>query len=311
MPVISGSSCREIALSLAKELGMHFIPAETRRFPDGEGYLKTPAQDFDSIRSEPAVIVSSTFPDNGIIQTMMMLAGIADIQRGDLSNLKKEGIQEMEDVGRRIILAVPYYGYARQDKRFSAGEVVAAGVIASHLSNACDGIVILDIHEPKVLENHGHPIRCVTAVPEIANWLREEVDPDFILSPDKGAVERARNVAELIDVPYSYLEKKRIDAHTIEHTPKDLDVSGKVVAIVDDMISTGGTICRASDALRRQGAVEVHAACTHGLFTSGALTKLADHVDGVHSSDSLANPRAVISGAPALARGVQDLIGIL
>ena len=118
-------------------------------------------------------------------------------------------------------------------------------------------------------------------------------------------------MAELIDVPYSYLEKKRIDAHTIEHTPKDLDVSGKVVAIVDDMISTGGTICRASDALRRQGAVEVHAACTHGLFTSGALTKLADHVDGVHSSDSLANPRAVISGAPALARGVQDLIGIL
>ena len=108
MPVISGSSCREIALSLAKEMGMHFIPAETRRFPDGEGYLKTPAQDFESIRSEPAVIVSSTFPDNGIIQTMMMLASIADIQRGDLSNLKKEGVQEMEDVGRKIILAVPY-----------------------------------------------------------------------------------------------------------------------------------------------------------------------------------------------------------
>lgn len=311
MPVISGSSCRNIALSLATELGMHFIPAETRRFPDGEGYLKTPIGEFESIRSEPVVVVSSTFPDNGIVQTIMMLANVGDIQRGDLTNLKGEGFQNLEDVGRRVILAIPYYGYARQDKRFSAGEVIAAGVIASHLSNSCDGIVILDIHEPRVLESQEHPIKCVTAVPEIASWLKKEVNPDFILSPDKGAVERASRVAGLIDVPFSYLEKRRIDAHTIEHTPKDLDVSGKVVAIVDDMISTGGTICRASDALRRQGAREVHAACTHGLFTSGALTRLAQHVDGVHSTDSLANPRAVISGAPALARGVRDLLAIL
>ena len=93
-----------------------------------------------------------------------------------------------------------------------------------------------------------------------------------------------------------------------EHTPKDLDVNGKVVAIVDDMISTGGTICRASDALRRQGAKEVHAACTHGLFTGGAISRLANHVDGVHSTDSLPNPRAVVSSAPALARGIKELL---
>ena len=104
------------------------------------------------------------------------------------------------------------------------------------------------------------------------------------------------------------LEKTRIDAHTIEHTPKNLDVSGKIVAIVDDMISTGGTICRASDALRRQGALEVHAACTHGLFTGGAITKMANHVDGVYSTDSLSNPRAVVESANALSRGIKKLI---
>lgn len=107
---------------------------------------------------------------------------------------------------------------------------------------------------------------------------------------------------------FSYLEKTRIDAHTIEHTPKDLDVDGKVVAIVDDMISTGGTICRASDALRRQGATAVFAACTHGLFTGGALSRLANHVDGVFTTDSLPNPRAVVSAAPALARGLEELM---
>jgi ribose-phosphate pyrophosphokinase len=87
-----------------------------------------------------------------------------------------------------------------------------------------------------------------------------------------------------------------------------LDVNGKIVAIVDDMISTGGTICRASDALLRQGATEVHAACTHGLFTGGAISRLANHVDGVHSTDSLPNPRAVVSAAPALARGLKELM---
>ena len=89
---------------------------------------------------------------------------------------------------------------------------------------------------------------------------------------------------------------------------KDLDVEDKVVAIVDDMISTGGTICRASDALRRQGAKSVYAACTHGLFTGGALSRLASHVDGVYTTDSLRNPRSVVSSAPALARGLRELM---
>jgi ribose-phosphate pyrophosphokinase len=145
-------------------------------------------------------------------------------------------------------------------------------------------------------------------MPEIADLLQNEVSPDFVLSPDKGAIARATEVAGLIGCDFSYLEKTRVDAHTIEHTPKDLDVDGKVVAIVDDMISTGGTICRASDALRRQGATEVHAACTHGLFTGGAILRLSNHVDGVHSTDSLPNPRAVVSAAPALARGLKRLM---
>jgi ribose-phosphate pyrophosphokinase len=145
-------------------------------------------------------------------------------------------------------------------------------------------------------------------MPEVSERLAKVVKPDFILSPDKGAINRATEVANLIGCEFSYLEKTRIDAHTIEHTPKDLDVNGKVVAIVDDMISTGGTICRASDALRRQGAKEVHAACTHGLFTGGAISRLANHVDGVHSTDSLPNPRAVVSAAPALARGIKELL---
>ena len=92
-------------------------------------------------------------------------------------------------------------------------------------------------------------------------------NPDFILSPDKGAVERASEVARYMNCEFSYLEKTRLDAHTNCTSKKDLDVQGKVVTIVDDMIATGGTICRATEALKQQGAIKVRTACTHGLFT--------------------------------------------
>jgi len=308
MVVVSGSSGRDVAEALAPLLGMQYIELVTRRFPDSEGYVRIPEDAIDSIRAEPVILVSNTYPDSGILQTILLLEAIGDVRKGDLENLKGVEPQSMPDVGAGIYLAIPYYGYSRQDKRFSKGEVISAKVIADLFARSCDGMAILDLHEPAVLEDMDFPVKFVSAMPEVADRLANVVKPDFILSPDKGAISRATEVANLIGCEFSYLEKTRIDAHTIEHTPKDLDVNGKVVAIVDDMISTGGTICRASDALRRQGAKEVHAACTHGLFTGGAISRLANHVDGVHSTDSLPNPRAVVSSAPALARGIKELL---
>ena len=308
MPVVSGSSGRDVAASLAPLLGMQHIELVSRRFPDGEGYVRVPSDAIDAVRAEPVVLVSNTYPDSGVVQTVLLLEALTDVRKGELSNLKEEEPQSLDDVGPGIYLAIPYFGYSRQDKRFSKGEALSARVIAEILARGCDGIAILDLHEPAVLEGMDVPMQFVSSMPEIAERLQTEVSPDFILSPDKGAIARATEVAGLIGCEFSYLEKTRVDARTIEHTPKDLDVNGKVVAIVDDMISTGGTICRASDALRRQGAVEVHAACTHGLFTGGAILRLASHVDGVHSTDSLPNPRAVVSAAPALARGLKHLM---
>ena len=308
MPVLSGASGAGIAEKLAPILEMEHVALESRRFPDGEAYVRIPPESIESVRSEAVVLVSNTFPDSGIMQTLLLLGAIRDVRKGDLSSLKGDWSGDTEDVGPGVFLAIPYYGYARQDKRFSAGESVSAKIVTEVVSKYCDGIAILDLHAPEVLEGMDVPIEFVSSMPEIADSLQKGVSPDFILSPDKGAISRATEVASLIGCEFSYLEKTRIDAHTIEHTPKDLDVSGKVVAIVDDMISTGGTICRASDALRRQGATEVHAACTHGLFTGGALSRLANHVDGVYTTDSLPNPRASVSAAPALARGLSSLM---
>ena len=105
-------------------------------------------------------------------------------------------------------------------------------------------MVLLDLHAPAVLANMSIPVAFTTAMPELADHLKSSVDPDFILSPDKGAIDRASSVAQQIGCEFSYLEKTRVDAHTIVHKAKDLDVAGKSVAIVDDMIATGDHLPR-------------------------------------------------------------------
>lgn len=308
MVVVSGSNAQQVAEQLAVALNWEHVQLEARRFPDTEGYIRIPEDQIEAIRKEPVVVVSNTFPDAGIVETLLMLKAISDVRRGSLENLRGIEPQRMENIGPGVYLAVPYFGYSRQDKRFKPGEVISARAIADMLATQCDGLTVLDLHAPQVLENLDIPVAFTSAMPELASHLQSEVRPDFILSPDKGAIDRASQVAQLIDCEFSYLEKTRIDAHTIIHKAKDLDVKGKVVAIVDDMIATGGTICRAADALRSQGATEVHAACSHGLFTGGAIRRLTQFVDGVHATGSLANPRSVIDAGEALARGVRELL---
>ncbi|MGY8669447.1 MAG: ribose-phosphate diphosphokinase [Candidatus Poseidoniales archaeon] len=308
MVVVSGSNSRELAQELAAQLNWDLHDLEARRFPDSEGYFRIPEEAIEGVRKEPVVLVSSTFPDSGIVETMLLLEAINDVRNGNLENIRQQTPQRLDPVGPGIILAVPYFGYSRQDKRFKPGEAISAQAIARLLASRCDGLVVLDLHAPEALHDLTIPVSFASAMPEMATHLALNVKPDFILSPDKGAIERASAVAKEMGCEFSYLEKTRIDAHTIVHKAKNLNVDGKIVAIVDDMIATGGTICRSSEALREQGAIEVHAACTHGLFTGGAISRLMRYVDGVHATSSLPNPRSVISGGPALARGVKEIL---
>ena len=307
MVVVSGSNSTTLAKELAEELKMEHHRLEARRFPDSEGYFRVPSDSIDKIRSESIILVSNTFPDSGIIETLLLLEALDDVRNGYLSDIRNKD-SNLEPVNNLLLLAIPYFGYSRQDKRFNQGEVISAKAIGKLLANKCDGIIVLDLHAPEALKNINSPIFFASSMNEIANYLDNEISPDFILSPDKGAIERASEVATQIGCKFSYLEKTRIDAHTIVHKAKDLDVRNATVVIVDDMISTGGTICKASEALRTQGAKQVHAACTHGLFTGGAIARLDKHVDGVHASNSLLNARSAISAAPALARGVNQII---
>ena len=129
---------------------------------------------------------------------------------------------------------------------------------------------------------------------------------EMVLSPDEGSVSRARIVGQIIGTSVDYLEKTRIDGETVKITTKMLDVYRKRVAIVDDIIATGGTIVEAAKQLKDQGAKEVIAACTHGLYAQGALEKLEKVVDTIVSSDTIENETSAVSVAPELAKSIKN-----
>ncbi|MCH2637299.1 MAG: ribose-phosphate pyrophosphokinase-like domain-containing protein, partial [Candidatus Thalassarchaeum sp.] len=160
---MSGSNAAELAAALAMELGWEHHPLEVRRFPDSEGYVRVPQESIEAIRREPVVLVATTFPDSGIVEALLMLESIHDVRSGDLSNLKGEGDQELADAGPGIFLAVPYFGYSRQDKRFQSGEVVSAKLLARLLTRRWDGMVGLDLHAPTVLEDLEVPVSFVSS----------------------------------------------------------------------------------------------------------------------------------------------------
>jgi ribose-phosphate pyrophosphokinase len=140
---------------------------------------------------------------------------------------------------------------------------------------------------------------------QIGEFLKP-FSPDIIMAPDKGAIERASAVADVLDAQFDYLEKTRIDGHTVTMKAKNLDVKDRTVAIIDDIIATGGTIIKATNELKRQGANKVFAACTHGLYTSGALPKLVENCDKVISTDTLESETSFVSLAPELAKFIKS-----
>jgi ribose-phosphate pyrophosphokinase len=138
-------------------------------------------------------------------------------------------------------------------------------------------------------------------VSTIAQYLKEK-NIDFVLAPDKGAKERAKEAATLIDCEYDYLEKTRIDETTVKITPKKLDARGKHVAIIDDIISTGGTMANSIKELKKQGAKTVSVACTHGLFIGGAKEKLLSaDCDEIISTDTIETEFSKVSAADCIA----------
>jgi len=284
MIVIGGSASMDLAKELGVELGVECIQAASTRFPDGECYTRIDCDKLD----DDVIIVQNTYPDGNLVEMFLL-----------------------QDAARRlgaksITLVIPYFGYARQDKVFKPGEPESAKVMCRHLDMNCDRVITIDIHKEIILDNFRCPHKDLKAAPVIAEYFKGK-NIDLVLSPDIGAAGRAQIVGETMGLPYDHLEKTRFSGTEVRISPATVDCKGKRVLIVDDMISTGGTIIAASQALKDAGAAGVSVACTHGLFVNNALERFAGStLDTILCCNTLNNAVSHISVAGLVAGAIRD-----
>jgi len=280
-----------LAARVARRLGEELLLLERRVFPDGELCVRIPSR-----VSGTAVIVGSLYPP----QERRLLELLLGIEA-----LRGAGASE-------VVAVVPYLAYARQDKRFREGEPVSVKIVLKSIeaAGAC-ALVTVDVHNPKSLDEW-LAIPHVNIVPykAFAEYVKGlGLSSLAVLAPDKGALHRAEGVARLVGAEFDYVEKRR-DRVTGEVTalPKELEVEGRDVVIVDDIISTGGTIALAAKCALEAGAKSVYAACTHALLVEGALDRIyAAGVSDAAATDTVPSPISKISVAEELAEALLKL----
>jgi len=279
MKVICTEKSQILATSLARALKTTVVEVKYSRFPDGEHYLV--AGDLD----EEMIIVGSVVDNDSLVQ-LILLIDACDSSKNQL--------------------VLPYMGYARQDKQFSAGEPLSARAIAGILSRGVSKVFVVNVHDPAVLRFFDIPAHSLSLAPEIGTFLKETgCKEPLILAPDAGAARFASAVAGVNGWDFDHLEKTRLSSEEVSMAPKNLCAEGRDVVIVDYISSTGGTLATASRLLYGQGARNVSAACVYGVFAGGAYSHLiSSGVRQVYCSDTIERGCSLYSAAGIISDGI-------
>lgn len=258
---------RRIAEASAKEIGNVVF----KKFPDGELYVR--------VMEREGVVVGSINSNDNLIALLFAL-----------------------NVLERAKAVVPYMGYARQDRAFQEGEAVSIRIVAEMLERRAEEVITVNIHSDEAA-SYFKRLKNLDAMPIIGKFFAEE---DIVMiSPDEGSKERVRTAAKHANCEWDYMEKRRVDAITVEITPKNIDVDGKEVVIVDDIISTGGTVAEAAKILYSLGAKSVRAACVHAVLANNAAVKLINSgIKDIIATDTIECAFSRISVAELIASNI-------
>ena len=278
LKLIAGNSNPELAQEISGCLGVPLCDAEVSRFPDGEIHVHIK----ETVRGTDVFVIQSTSPP--VNENYMELFLIIDALR--------------RASARRITAVMPYYGYARQDRKFIGRVPISAKLMANFLETAgADRVLTLDLPAGQTQGFFNIPVDNLRIDPIVAEVIEKEglLDDTVIVAPDVGAAKRASAVAERLHLPYAIVEKARVSERTGEVEARHVigDVEGKRAIIVDDIIATGGTVVAAVELLLESGAREVYAAFSHGVFADRCLERLENSaIERVFVTNSIRPPQS-------------------
>ncbi len=293
--IIGGSASQDLAAKIAEELDDELCYVETKKFPDGERYLRIDGK----ISDEVTVIQSISFPQDENLIELLFLIG----------NLKDLG-------AKKIKVIAPYMGYARQEKRFNPGEVISANIVANLIQSAgADEFLTVNIHEKCVLDFFNISARNISAMPAIAKYIHNNIDEKpVIVAPDKGAYDFAQEIAQILDCEFFYLSKVRLGPDNVETRIVDVcseetvninAVKDKRAIIIDDIIATGGTIVNAINILKQNGAKTIDVFCVHPILVNNATNRIySAGAKNLISTDSISSDTSKVS----LAKIISDAL---
>lgn len=255
--LFAGNSNKPLAESIARKLNTSLGDIEVSKFSDGE----TSVHIAETVRGRDLFIIQSTSDpvNDNLMELLIMIDAAKRASAG------------------RITAVIPYFGYARQDRKARSRDPITAKLVADLISAAgADRVLTMDLHAAQIQGFFNIPVDNLLGGPTIYNYFADKVDDDYVIvSPDVGSVNRARKVAERLNCRMAIIDKRRPKANVMEVMNIIGDVKGKKCIMVDDMIDTAGTIVQGAQALADQGAAEIYASCTHAVLSGPAIERLA------------------------------------
>ena len=277
MKIVACNSNRPLAEAVAATLGLPLCRAVVRRFADMEVFVEIQ----ENVRGEDVFVVQSTcYPTNDNLMELLIM--IDTLRRGS---------------ARRITAVMPYFGYARQDRKSGPRTPISAKLVANLLTEAgAHRVLTMDLHAGQIQGFFDIPVDNLFAAPLFARDIKERYGARdlMIVSPDVGGVVRARQLAKRLNVDLAIIDKRRERAGMSEVMNVIGDVGGRHCVLVDDIIDSGGTFCNAAEALIARGASSVGAYVTHGVLTGGAVSRVASSpIEMMTITDSILGTEAV------------------
>ncbi|QDZ02051.1 ribose-phosphate pyrophosphokinase [Nitratireductor mangrovi] len=293
MKLFAGNSNRVLAEAVARYLNTPLGKASVRRFADQEIFVEIQ----ENVRGEDVFALQSTsYPANDHLMELLIM--IDAFRRSS---------------ARRITAVIPYFGYARQDRRASGRTPISAKLVANLITQAgADRVLTLDLHAGQIQGFFDIPTDNLFAVPVLARDVKAHYDLAnvMVVSPDVGGVVRARALAKRIDAPLAIVDKRRERPGESEVMNVIGDVRGKDCLLIDDIVDSGGTLCNAADALLANGATSVTAYITHGVLSGGAVARITgSKLKELVITDSIQPTSGVQAGHNVRVVSIADLIG--